>query len=81
MSEETKNQSESIETRLSSLEGIVEKLENDQLSLEESFDVFEKAVKISKSLKKQFEKYERKIEVIEKDIKGEIVANEYHEPE
>ena len=57
----------SIENSMLKLEKIVEILERGDANLDESFDYFEKAVKISKKLRHKLEEYELKIEMISKE--------------
>ncbi len=55
----------SVEESIKELEAIVESLESGKMDLDESFKKFEKAVTVSKSLKKKLDAYERKIELIQ----------------
>ena len=58
----------SIEKAMEKLEKVVDELEQGNIDLEEAFDKFENAVKMSKYIKKQLDEYERKIEVIKQDL-------------
>lgn len=62
----------SFEKALSELEGIVEKLEEGGLALNESLALFEKGVKLSRFLREELEKAEKKIDILLKDEKGDI---------
>ncbi len=62
----------SFEKALSELEKIVEKLEKGGLALNESLALFEKGVKLSRFLREELEKAEKKIGILLKDEKGEI---------
>jgi len=62
----------SFEKALSELEGIVEKLEKGGLALNESLALFEKGVKLSRFLREELEKAEKKIDILLKDEKGDI---------
>lgn len=55
----------SVEESIRELESIVESLESGKMDLDESFKKFEKAVAISKGLKKKLDNYERKIEMVQ----------------
>lgn len=55
----------SVEESIRELESIVESLESGKMDLDESFKKFEKAVSISKGLKKKLDAYERKIEMVQ----------------
>jgi exodeoxyribonuclease VII small subunit len=63
---------QSFEKALSELEGIVEKLEKGGLALDESLALFEKGVKLSRFLRGELEKAEKKIDILLKDEKGHI---------
>lgn len=68
MTEKKKN----FETSLSDLEKIVRKLEDGELSLEESLKLFEDGVKLSRECQERLTQAERRIEVLLKDSNGEI---------
>ena len=65
-----------FETSLTELETIVAKLENGDLPLEESLDLFEKGIKLSRECRDRLAKAERRIEVLLKDSDGNLSANE-----
>ena len=54
----------SFEESLTALEGVVERLERGELSLEESVRLFEEGVKLSEACKKELEAAEGKIQVL-----------------
>ena len=56
----------SVEKSLKRLEMYVEALEQGEVNLDQAFKIFEKAVSLSKRLRKKLEQYERKIEIITK---------------
>lgn len=62
----------SFEKALGELEEIVEKLENSELSLDESLGLFEKGVQLARFLRKELEKAEKKVEILLRDEKGEL---------
>lgn len=68
MTEKKKN----FETSLNDLEKIVRKLEDGDLSLEESLKLFEDGVKLSRECQERLNSAERRIEVLLKDSNGEI---------
>ncbi|MEO6590577.1 MAG: exodeoxyribonuclease VII small subunit [Pyrinomonadaceae bacterium] len=68
MSDKKKN----FETSLGELEKIVRKLEDGDLSLEESLKLFEDGVKLSRECQERLTNAERRIEVLLKDSNGEI---------
>jgi exodeoxyribonuclease VII small subunit len=53
-----------FETQLKALEKIVERLENGELSLEESVQLFEEGLKLSTACKKELEAAEGKIQIL-----------------
>lgn len=66
-----------FEKALAELEQIVAKLEKGNISLNESLALFEKGVKMSRFLKGELDKAERKVEILLKDEKGEVKAEEF----
>jgi exodeoxyribonuclease VII small subunit len=62
----------SFEKALKELEETVEKLENGELSLDESLTLFEKGVQLTKFLRKELEKAEKKIDILLKDKEGKV---------
>lgn len=61
----------SFEKALKQLEEIVHKLESEDLGLEDSLQLFEEGIKLSRFCSKKLELAERKIEMLTKDEKGE----------
>ena len=59
-----------FEKALAELEQIVAKLEKGGISLNESLALFEKGVKMSRFLRGELDKAERKVEILLKDEKG-----------
>lgn len=66
-----------FEKALSDLEEIVAKLEKGGLSLNESLALFEKGVKMSRFLRAELDKAERKVEILLKDEKGRLKAEDF----
>ena len=66
-----------FEKALADLEEIVAKLEKGGISLNESLALFEKGVKMSRFLRAELEKAERKVEILLKDEKGKLKAEEF----
>lgn len=78
-----KNQT--FETSLGELEKIVRKLEDGDLSLEESLKLFEDGVRLSRECQERLNQAERRIEILLKDEQGnpfleEIKAETLDEP-
>ena len=59
------------------LEEIVEKMESGDLTLQESLELFERGMKISKILKKELDSIEHKVEILLKDESGNIRKEEF----
>ena len=53
-----------FEQQLKKLQEIVEKIESNDISLDESISLYEEGLKLSKSLKEQLENFEKKISEI-----------------
>jgi exodeoxyribonuclease VII small subunit len=62
----------SFEESLTDLEEIVGKLESGDLPLEESLELFEKGIKLSRECRSRLTSAERRIEILTKDADGEI---------
>lgn len=61
---------QTFETSLEDLEKIVRKLEDGDLSLEESLKLFEDGVKLSRECQERLNQAERRIEVLTNDADG-----------
>jgi exodeoxyribonuclease VII small subunit len=59
-----------FENAFQKLEGIVAKLENEEISLDESLKLFEEGVTLSRFCHSKLEEIEKKIETIVADSKG-----------
>jgi exodeoxyribonuclease VII small subunit len=70
-----------FEKALAELEQIVAKLEKGALSLNESLALFEKGVKLSRFLRSELDKAERKVEILLKDEKGNLKAEDFEAEE
>ncbi len=67
-----------FEKLFNELEEIVKKMEEGNLKLSESLELFERGIKISKILKKELEEIEHKVEVLVKDDEtGELKTEEF----
>jgi exodeoxyribonuclease VII small subunit len=69
-----KNQT--FESSLGELEKIVRRLEDGDLSLEESLKLFEDGVRLSRECQERLNKAERRIEILLKDEKGNPLLQE-----
>lgn len=61
------------------LEGIVKKLEEGNLTLEESLSLFEEGIKLSKICTSKLEEAERKVEILLKDENGTLTPQPFNE--
>jgi exodeoxyribonuclease VII small subunit len=66
----------SFESQLKELEQIVGKLEDGDLPLEESPDLFEKGVRLSRECRERLTNAERRIEILLKDAEGNLSVRE-----
>lgn len=73
----TKGKEMNFEKALAELEQIVTKLEKGGLALNESLALFEKGVKLTRFLRSELDKAEKKIEILLKDEKGELRARDF----
>ena len=62
----------SFEEAMSELEQLVDKLEKGELSLDESLEVFQRGIELSKFCSKRLDEVERKITVLLEDKDGQI---------
>ena len=67
----------SFEASLADLEQIVGKLENGDLPLEESLELFENGIKLSRECRTRLTNAERRIEILMKDSNGGLAAEEF----
>jgi exodeoxyribonuclease VII small subunit len=73
----TKSKEMNFEKALAELEQIVARLEKGGMSLNESLGLFEKGVKLARFLRQELDKAEKKVEILLKDEKGEIRAQDF----
>ena len=76
----TETPAPSFEEALKKLEEIVQRLERGELSLEESLTCYEEGIRLSRFCHTKLEEAERKIEVLVKDARGELVLDESGAP-
>lgn len=70
------NKTQSFEASLDKLEEIVRKLEDGELSLDESLKLFEEGIKLSRECKERLDQAESRIEVLTKDESGGAALKE-----
>jgi exodeoxyribonuclease VII small subunit len=66
-----------FEEAFQKLESIVKKLEEGNLSLEESLKAFEEGVRLSRFCSKKLDEAEKKVEILLKDSKGDLVPKPF----
>ena len=62
-----KTEKKSVEDDLGELEKMVSVLENENVDLTKSFDIFKKAVKVSRDIQKKLNDYEKEIKILYKN--------------
>jgi exodeoxyribonuclease VII small subunit len=67
----------SFETSLGELEKIVAKLEDGELPLEESLELFETGIKLSRECRERLTQAERRIEVLLKEANGQPTLRDH----
>lgn len=65
-----------LEAALKELEGIVAKLENNDVTIDEGFALFERGTKLSKFCNEKLSGYERKIQMVKVGGKGKSESKE-----
>lgn len=69
--------SNEFEKAFQELEKIVQRLEGEELSLDESLRLFEEGIRLSRFCNQKLEEVEKKIELILSDAKGEPVTEPF----
>ena len=68
-----------FETALKELEQIVEQLEAGDLPLEQSLELFEQGVRLSRDCQKRLDEAERRVEILLKDEAGGYTPSPFEE--
>lgn len=71
---------QTFEAGMERLEQIVKQLEQGDLPLERSLELFEEGMKISESCRRQLEEAENKVELLVKKSDGKVVAEPFPTP-
>lgn len=71
------NMAKTFEQSISELEDIVSKLENGDVSLDESLELFEQGIKLSKNCQKILDTAEKKVSVLMANEDGEMEEQEF----
>ena len=64
-----------FEKAMDRLEKIVEELENGELDIDKSLEIFEEGIKMSRVCSKKLNEAEKKIEKLTRNQKGELVTD------
>lgn len=78
--ENSKEQGRTFETSLEALEQIVRQLEDGDLPLEKSLELFEQGIRLSRECQERLSQAERRIEILLRDNQGKPVAATFKEP-
>jgi exodeoxyribonuclease VII small subunit len=70
-----------FEKAFQQLEKIVQRLEGEEIPLDESLQLFEEGVRLSRFCHQRLEEVEKKIELILADAKGQPVTEPFEEPD
>jgi exodeoxyribonuclease VII small subunit len=70
-----------FEAALAELEAIVQRLEQGELSLEESLRQFERGILLTRGCQKSLQQAEQRIRVLSKSAGGEIVEQDFDAPD
>ncbi|MBC8030959.1 MAG: exodeoxyribonuclease VII small subunit [Pyrinomonadaceae bacterium] len=73
----TEEQPKSFEASLEALEQIVQQLEEGDLPLEKSLELFEQGIRLSRECQERLSQAERRIEVLLRDNQGRVTVNEF----
>lgn len=66
-----------FEESISELEKIVSQLENGDVTLDESLELFEQGIKLSKSCQKMLDAAEKKVSILLTNDDGEIIKEDF----
>jgi exodeoxyribonuclease VII small subunit len=75
----TEDQSRTFEASLEALERIVQQLEDGDLPLEKSLELFEQGIRLSRECQERLSQAERRIEVLLRDNQGRPVTAPFSE--
>jgi exodeoxyribonuclease VII small subunit len=70
-----------FESSLKELEEIVGRLEVGDLPLEQSLELFEQGIRLSRDCQKRLDEAERKVEILLKGTDGSLTSKPFDEPE
>jgi exodeoxyribonuclease VII small subunit len=76
----SQEQGRTFEASLEALEQIVRQLEDGDLSLEKSLELFEQGIRLSRECQERLSQAERRIEILLRDNQGRPVVSTFTEP-
>ena len=76
-----RSRSNEFEKAFQQLEKIVQRLEGEELPLDESLQLFEEGIRLSRFCHQRLEEVEKKIELILADAKGQPVTEPFEDPD
>lgn len=68
---------ESLESALERLEEIVQKMDSDEIELEESIELFQEGMQLTKFCRAQISEAEQKVQQVVEDAEGELSLEEF----
>lgn len=77
MNAKKKDAEESFSRRMQRLENIVERLESDEIELEDALAAFEEGVKLTKELGASLDAAQRRIEILLRDASGAMTLQPF----
>lgn len=77
----SEEQTRTFEASLEALEQIVQQLEDGDLPLERSLQLFEQGIRLSRECQERLSQAERRIEILLRDNQGRPVVREFEEPD
>ncbi len=72
-------ENKSFETSLKRLEALTKKLESEDITLDESLQIFEEGIKLVKFLQAKLNETERKVEILVKDAEEKFHLQDFEE--
>ena len=79
MTKNSEEQGRTFEASLEALERIVQQLEDGDLPLEKSLELFEQGIRLSRECQERLSQAERRIEILLRDNQGRPVAAAFNE--
>ena len=81
MVKKTSKKNQSFEARLGELEALVQKLDAEDVPLEQAIEFYEQGVQLSAELNKTLDQVQRRIEILTQNENGDLVTEPFDEEE